>query len=58
MSRAPTLCLCHVMPFTFTVDARRDAVDDAHRVDKTDATPLGDTGRVIMFAIERSGVVV
>lgn len=46
------------MPFTFTVDARRDAVDDAHRVDKTDATPLGDTGRVIMFAIERSGVVV
>lgn len=55
-SRALTLCLCHVIPFTFTVDARRDAVDDAHRVDKTGETPLGDTGRVIMFAIERSGV--
>ena len=46
------------MPFTFTVDARRDTVDDAHRVGKTGATPLGETGRVIMFAIERSGVVV
>ena len=58
ISRAPTLCLCHVVPFTFTVDARRDAVDDAHRIDSGGEAPLSDTGRVIVFASDRSGVVV